>query len=112
MGWTKISDLAVKTGEYEKDGETKGRYENVGSMWENDEGEQMLSLKRTFNPAGVPNPGDRDSVIISMFEPRQQNGGGNSGNSRDSGNSRGQQLEQSRGSKPAPRRDEGDDIPF
>lgn len=70
MGWTRMRDLAVKTGEYEKDGETKSRYENVGSLWKNDDGDTMLSIKRTFNPAGVPNPDNRDSVLVSMFEPR------------------------------------------
>lgn len=74
MGWKRVKDLAVKTGEYEKDGETKGRYENVGAVWKDDDGDTMISLKRTFNPAGVPNPDDRDSVILSMFDvkPREE----------------------------------------
>ena len=37
----------------------------------NDNG-QFLMLKRTFNPAGVP--GDRDTVLVSMFEPKQRDG--------------------------------------
>lgn len=68
----KLYDLAVKTGEYQKNGETKGRYENVGAVFSNDEGGKFITLKRTFNPAGVPNPDGRDSLILSMFEPRDQ----------------------------------------
>ena len=68
----KIADLVVKTGEYQKDGETKGRYENVGSMMQGDNGQFMI-LKRTFNPAGVPNPECKDSVIVSCFEKQENN---------------------------------------
>ena len=65
-------DLAVKTGEYQDgDGNTKGRYENIGKVIQGDDGFYMI-LKRTFNPAGVPNPQDRDSVLVSMFEPRER----------------------------------------
>jgi len=67
---TKLYDLVVKTGEYQQDGQTKGRYENVGSMMQGDNG-PFLILKRTFNPAGVINPENKDSVIVSCFE--QQN---------------------------------------
>lgn len=70
----KTHDLAVKTGSYATaSGEKKGRYENVGMILETDNGEMML-LKRTFNPAGVPNPDGRDSVVLYRFEvkPRQQ----------------------------------------
>jgi hypothetical protein len=68
---TKLYDLVVKTGEYTSNGETKGRYENVGSMMQGDNG-QFLILKRTFNPAGVSNPDNKDSIIISCFEPKDQ----------------------------------------
>ena len=66
----KVADLVVKTGEYQKDGEMKGRYENIGSLMMGDKG-HFLILKRTFNPAGVPNPDCKDSIIVSCFE--QQN---------------------------------------
>lgn len=71
MNTTKLYDLVVKTGEYQNgQGETKARYKNVGAVMRNDNG-QFLMLDRTFNPAGVP--GDRDTVLISMFEPRDNN---------------------------------------
>jgi hypothetical protein len=67
----KLYDLTVKTGEYtNSQGETKGRYENVGSVMQGDNG-QFVILKRTFNPAGVPNPDGKDSVLLSCFEPQQ-----------------------------------------
>lgn len=69
----KIGDLTVKVGEYQKDGQTKGKYENVGALMEGDDGRQFILFKRTFNPAGVPGSGDRDSVIVSIF---QNNGQG------------------------------------
>lgn len=68
MGFKKTHDLAVKVGTYEKNGETKGKYENVGSVMKDEDGSSMILLKRTFNPAGVPNPDNKDSVIISRFE--------------------------------------------
>lgn len=67
-----VKDLAVKTGSYTKDGETKNRYENVGAMWKSDDGSYFLTLKRTFNPAGVPDDTDRDRVLVSVFDLRDQ----------------------------------------
>lgn len=63
-------DLSVKTGEYtDRDGQTKGRYLNIGVMMETDKGPYIL-LNRTFNPAGVPGNNDRDNIMVSLFEPR------------------------------------------
>jgi hypothetical protein len=68
----KLYDAVVKTGSYtNSQGEEKARYENVGSVMQGDNG-QFLILKRTFNPAGVPNPDNKDSIIVSMFEPKDQ----------------------------------------
>lgn len=73
----KLYDAVVKTGEYtDNQGNTKSRYENVGSVMQGDNG-QFLILKRTFSAAGVPNPDNKDSVIVSFFEQnQQQNQGG------------------------------------
>ena len=72
----KIRDLAVKTGSYtDRDGNTKGRYKNVGSLMESDDGSKFILLDTTFNPAGVPNPDNRDNVLISIFELREEGGG-------------------------------------
>ncbi len=71
----KVFDLVVKTGSYtDQQGQEKGRYENVGSMMEGDNG-PFLILKRTFNPAGVPNPDCKDSVIVSCFSDQNASAG-------------------------------------
>lgn len=66
----KIYDLAVKTGSYtNSNGEEKGRYINIGSVMEGDNGKFML-LDATFNPAGAPRKEGKDSIMVSMFEPK------------------------------------------
>lgn len=72
MATKKIYDLTVKTGEYQNNqGETKGRYLNVGAIMQKEDGGKFIFLNRTFNPAGVPNPDNRDNVILSMFKPKE-----------------------------------------
>jgi hypothetical protein len=66
----KLYDLTVKVGEYEKNGETKSRYENIGSVMENDKGGRFIFLKKTFNPAGVPSREGSSDIIVSMFKPK------------------------------------------
>lgn len=69
---TKKYELVIKLGEYtDRNGDTKGRYENIGAVMMGDKGPYLM-LKRTFNPAGVPNPDNRDSVLVSCFEPKQR----------------------------------------
>ena len=72
MAIKKLYDLAVKTGEYTVQGQTKGRYENVGAVMQSDDGGKFIMLKRVFNPAGVPDLSGRnsDSVLLSMFPPK------------------------------------------
>lgn len=68
-------DLVVKVGEYtDGQGQTKGRFKNIGAMMENDKGPYIL-LDRTFNPAGVGGNESRESIIVSLYEPRQDVGG-------------------------------------
>lgn len=65
----KIRDIAVKTGEYEdQHGNKKGRWQNVGSLMQGDDGGLFIILERTFNPAGVANPEQRSSVVLSCFD--------------------------------------------
>lgn len=67
----KLYDLAVKVGEYtDSSGKSKGRWVNVGAVMENQDGGRFIMLDRTFNPAGVPNPDNRPTILLSMFEPR------------------------------------------
>lgn len=76
----KLYDLAAKTGEYlDSNGKTKGRWQNVGAVMANDDGGKFIMLDRTFNPAGIPNPDNRSTVLLSMFEPREHDGGSTGG---------------------------------
>jgi hypothetical protein len=71
---TKIRDIAVKTGTYtDGQGQEKGRWQNVGSLMRNDDGGEFIILNRWFNPAGVPNPDNKDSVLLSCFKMDNQN---------------------------------------
>jgi len=65
----KLYDLAVKVGSYTKDGQEKGRYQNIGVVLKGKDGPFLL-LNRYFNPAGVPCDPEKDSIIVSMFAPR------------------------------------------
>jgi hypothetical protein len=68
-------DLVVKVGEYtDGQGQTKGRFKNVGVMMDGDKGPYIL-LDRTFNPAGVGGNDGRESIIVSMYEPKDNVGG-------------------------------------
>lgn len=106
MATQKIYDLAVKIGEYQdRDGNNKGRYQNVGAVMQKEDGGKFIMLERWFSPAGVPNPDNRSNVLLSMFEPRDSSGGGQP---RQAAPQRQQQPQRS-APAPAP---EDDDIPF
>jgi len=69
----KLYDLVVKTGEYtDGQGQPKGRFKNIGVMMEGQNGPYIL-LDRTFNPAGVGGNDGRENIIVSLYEPRQDN---------------------------------------
>jgi len=64
-------DIVAKIGEYHSNGETKNRYLNVGAVMTGEHGPYML-LNKTFNPAGVPGDPHKDSILLSLFEPRDK----------------------------------------
>ena len=79
----KTHDIVAKVGEYtDRQGNTKARYENVGALMQGDNG-PFIMMKRTFNPAGLPQDG-RDNALLSCFEPRDDQQGGNNGNRQQS----------------------------
>jgi len=51
MSMKKIKRAVVKTGEYEQNGQTKGRYHTVGAMFKRDDGSVTVSLDSI--PLGV-----------------------------------------------------------
>ena len=68
----KTHDLAVKTGTYtDREGNEKGRWMNVGALMEDDKGQPFLMLNACFNPAGIQREEGRESILISCFEPQQ-----------------------------------------
>lgn len=72
----KTHDLVVKVGSYvDRNGQEKNRWQNVGVVLEGKHGPYVL-LNRWFNPAGVPCESDKDSIIVSMFSPREQDTSG------------------------------------
>jgi len=101
MPVTKLYDLAVKTGSYtdRASGAEKGRYQNVGSVLQLDDGSKMILLNRTFNPAGVPFKDGSDQIIVSMLKPK------------DSGPPPAPAFQQTAAATPAPVRFD-DDMPF
>lgn len=73
----KIKDLAVKVGSYTNgNGEEKGRYMGCGSLMESDDGSMFIMLNRFINYASLPRKQGSDSVLISAFDPRVREGGG------------------------------------
>ena len=74
MATRKLYDITVLTGQYTVDGIQKGRFENIGAMFESDRGKPFITIKRTFNPAGVEAEVGRDSIICSLCEPRPRDG--------------------------------------
>lgn len=114
MATTKKYDIAVKTGSYTNaQGEEKGRYENVGAVMSGDNG-PFLIMKRTFNPAGVPNPDGRDTVILSLFEPREEGDSKPAATGRGQGGSTTQRAQQrtAPSQQSSPPQYPDDDIPF
>ena len=87
--------IVAKTGQYEKEGQTKGEYTKLGVMLNNDNGEYML-LDPSVSLAGVlikqnalaakSGGQQRDMVMISIFEDDNQSQGQN--------NNQGQQRQQ------------------
>jgi len=69
----KTHDLCVKTGSYtDRDGNEKGRWMNIGALMQGDDG-PFVMLNACFNPAGIQREEGRDSILVSCFEPQQDN---------------------------------------
>lgn len=76
--------IVAKVGEFQKDGQTKSRWQNVGVIMSNDNGEYIL-LDPLVSMAGILSAqnalamtkGDqvRDRVMCSVFEDDNQGGG-------------------------------------
>lgn len=69
----KVYDLAVVVGTYQKGNETKNKYQTIGAVMKNDKG-MFMFLNKSFNPAGISSKEGSESIIISMFPPKQKDG--------------------------------------
>lgn len=69
----RVKDLAVVTGSYFKDGLEKRRYAKVGVVMEGDDGNQFMMINRHINFAGLPFKEGSESVVVSIFDPRDDN---------------------------------------
>ena len=86
--------IVAKTGEYQKDGQTKGEYTKLGVILNNDNGEYML-LDPSVSLAGVlikqnalaakTNGQQRDMLMVSIFEDDNQNQGQNNNQQQSNG---------------------------
>ncbi|RBO91882.1 hypothetical protein [Pseudochrobactrum asaccharolyticum] len=84
MASKKIRDLLVKVGSYtdRNTGQEKSRWKNVGALMQNEENGEVsyfIMLDKTFNPAGVPDKDNRESILISAFVPQDRNASQQSG---------------------------------
>jgi hypothetical protein len=78
----KTHDLVVKVGEYEEPGgrgEMKGRYRNIGAVFEND-GRMFIAINSEVLTMGlnyVANPKRQDKVLLSCFEVKKEDADNN-----------------------------------
>jgi hypothetical protein len=117
MGNRKIRDVVVKVGEYtdHNTGETKGRFENVGALMQNDEDDSFfIMIKRTFNPAGVPKQDERSSILLNCYVPQDQREKQSDRSGGDYASKSGGESPSQRAAKESHQRpmDMDDDIPF
>jgi single-stranded DNA-binding protein len=109
--WTKIQDITVKTGTYkDKQGNDKNRYENVGQVLQSDDGGKMHMLKKTFNPAGVPDDKGGEYILLSLFDVKDKEENSQSNNNSTKQNKSGYANKKADPAYQSPQLD--DEIPF
>lgn len=78
----KTGSLSVKVGEYEKDGNMKGRYKTIGRIMADDKGGEFVLLDATvisMQLFALANPKRQDSIIISIFRDEKNDAGDGEG---------------------------------
>ena len=74
----KLYELVVCSGSYtDKDCNEKSSWLNVGSIWENNDDNQFMLLRATFNPAAIERKNGSDCITVSIFEARDQHNSNN-----------------------------------
>ncbi len=76
-----MKKLAVANGQYEKDGQQKTRWVNVGVIGISQNGKEYMLIDPTINFAGFPREEGKDMVMVGIFDDsnqqQQSNHGGN-----------------------------------
>ena len=71
---TKLYDLCVATRHYkDTSGNDKAVWENIGSILKNEDGKTFMMLKAHFNPAAIQRKDGSESILVSMFPPKNKN---------------------------------------
>ena len=71
----KTHDLAVKIREYtDRDGNQKAQWQNIGALMQDDKGGTFIMLEAWVNLAALPRRDGSSAVLVSCFEPREQDG--------------------------------------
>ncbi len=89
-----VKRLSAKVGEYQKDGQTKGRYVEIGVILSGDTGEYVL-MDPTVNLAGVLSlqnmmnhkKGNKvgDRIMVGVYSDEPRTGGSSGGGSQGGG---------------------------
>ena len=67
-----MKKLAVANGQYQKDGQTKTRWVNVGIINTTQEGKEYMLIDPTINFAAFPREEGKDMVMVGIFEEQQR----------------------------------------
>lgn len=70
---TKLYDMCVATRKYTVNGEEKTSWLNVGSILQGDK-QPFMMLKAYFNPAGIARKENSESILVSLFAPKESTG--------------------------------------
>ena len=71
--------LAVANGNYQKDGQEKTRWVNVGVILEKN-GKEFMLIDPTINFAAFPREEGKDMVMVGIFDDANQNNQGGNNN--------------------------------
>lgn len=71
-----MKKLAVANGTYQKDGQEKTRWVNVGVIGVSQNGKEYMLIDPTINFAAFQREQGKDMVMVGIFEDQNQNGGG------------------------------------
>jgi hypothetical protein len=72
-----MKKLAVANGSYQKDGQEKTRWVNVGVIGVSQNGKEYMLIDPTINFAAFPREEGKDMVMVGIFEEQNNQSGGN-----------------------------------